>query len=108
MYVCMYVCSYQDCVSGLWKNYPIFTLIYSRRTREEAEHTGRFLSVTDSDVDNLIEGEENRNTKRETHYDLNLVNKFVVDEYNESREIEQIPPTELNTNLSQFVLTART
>ena len=34
--------------------------------REEEEHPRRFISVTDSDVDKLIEGEENTKTKRKT------------------------------------------
>ena len=48
----------------LWTNCQIFTLIYSRPEREDEEHTERFLSVTDNDVDKLIEGEENTKMKR--------------------------------------------
>ena len=40
---------------------------------EKEEQPGRFVSVTDSDVHKLIEGEENANTKRKTYYDLVLV-----------------------------------
>ena len=99
--------SYQDCVSDFVEELPNFH-IYLFPEREEEELPGRFLWVTDNDVDKLIEGEENRNTKRKAQYDLNMVNKFLVEDHNESREIEQIPPTELNTYLSQFVLAART
>ena len=42
-----------------------------------------------------------------TFYDLKLVKKFLVEERQEIREIEKIPPTELDSYLSQFVL-ART
>ena len=41
-------------------------------------------------------------------YDLKLVKKFLVEERHEIREIEKIPPTELDGYFSQFVLAART
>ena len=41
-------------------------------------------------------------------YDLKLVKTFLVGERHEIREIEKIPPTELDGYLSQFVLAART
>ena len=99
--------SYQDCVSDFVEELSYFHIDLFPE-REEEELPGRFLSVTDNDVDKLIEGEENRNTKRKAQYDLNMANTFLVEDHNESREIEQIPPTELNTYLSQFVLAART
>ena len=99
--------SYQDCVCHFVNELPNFDIDLFPE-REEEEYPGRFLSVTDSDVDMLIEGEENTKTTRKTHYDLNMVNKFLVEEHSETREIEQIPPTELNNYLSQFVLAART
>ena len=52
--------------------------------------------------------EENENTKKKPFYDLKLVKKFLVEERHEIREIEKIPPTELDSYLSQFVLAART
>ena len=72
------------------------------------EHPGRFAVVSESDVDKFIEGEDNANTKRKTFYDLKLVKKFLVEERREIREIEKIPPTELDGYLSQFVLAAGT
>ena len=75
---------------------------------ELEEHPGRFAEVSESDVEKFIEGEENANTKRKTFYDLKLVKKFLVEERHEVREIEKIPPTELDGYLSQFVLAART
>ena len=47
------------------------------------------------------------NTKRKTFCNLKLVKKFLVEERHEIREIEKIPPTELDGYLSQFVLAAR-
>jgi len=75
---------------------------------EIKQDAGRFLNVTDSDVDKLIQGEENKNTKKKTHYDLKLVKKFLEEERREDREIEKIPPHELNVYLSQFIVAART
>ena len=46
--------------------------------------------------------------KKMTFYDLKLVKKFLVEERQEIREIEKIPPTQLDSYLSQFVLAART
>ena len=75
---------------------------------ELEEHWGRFAEVLQSDVEKFIEGKENVNTKKKTFHDLNLVKKFLVEERHEIRELEKIPPTELDSYLSQFVLTART
>ena len=75
---------------------------------ELEEHPGRFAEVSESDVEKFIEGEENANTKTKTFYDLKLLKKFLVEEHHEIREIEKIPPTELDGYLSQFVLAART
>ena len=74
---------------------------------ELEEHSGRFAEVSESDVEEFIEGEEDANTKKKT-YDLKLVKKFLVEERHEIREIEKIPPTKLDSCLSQFVLAART
>ena len=74
---------------------------------ELEEHSGRFAEVSESDVEKFIEGEENANTKKKTFYDLKLVKKFLAEERLEIRDIEKIPPTELDSYLSQFVLAAR-
>ena len=75
---------------------------------EREEHPGRYTEVSESDVERFIQGEENANTKRKTFYDLKVVKIFLVEERHEIREIENIPPTELDGCLSQFVLAART
>ena len=75
---------------------------------EQNERTdGRFVPMTDSEVDNLIETEENANTKRKTLYDINFVKQFLT-EHGERRSIEEIPAAELNNYLSKFVFPART
>ena len=67
----------------------------------------RFVPMTDSEVDNLIETDENANTKRKTLYDINFFKQFLT-EHGERRSIEEIPAVELNNYLSKFVLAART
>ena len=56
---------------------------------------------------NSLRGKKMQHWKK-TFYDLKLVKKFPVEERHEIREIEKIPPTELDSYLSQFVLAART
>ena len=40
---------------------------------------GRFVPMTDSEVDNLIKTEENANIKRKTLYDINFVKQFLTE-----------------------------
>ena len=68
---------------------------------------GRFVPMTDSEVDNLIETGENANTKRKTLYNINFVKQFLT-EHGERRSIEEIPTVELNNYLSKFIFAART
>ena len=57
--------SNQDCVCNFVEELPDFHIDLFFTEREEEEHPGRFLSVTDNDIDKLTEGKENTNTKRE-------------------------------------------
>ena len=68
----------------------------------------RFIDVSEDDVDKLITQQENENTKKKTMYDLNIVLKFLREVRKEERELEKIPPEELNVYLSEFVIAART
>ncbi|KXJ11512.1 hypothetical protein AC249_AIPGENE22734 [Exaiptasia diaphana] len=61
--------------------------------------TSRFASVSREDVDDLIAKEENENTKKNTTYDVNIVLKFLAEERSESRDLENIPPLELNSGI---------
>ena len=72
------------------------------------EEDRRFAEVNDEYVEKLIEGQENKNTKRKTFYDLKLVHKFIQEVKNEERDIKDIPAIELNNLLSQFIVEART
>ena len=68
---------------------------------------GRFVPMTDSEVDNLTETGETANTKRKTPYDINFVKKFLT-EHGERRSIEEITAVDLNNYLSKFIFAART
>ena len=68
---------------------------------------GLFRWQTANEVDNLIEKEENSNTKRKILYDINFVEQFLA-EHGERRSIEEIPAIELNNCLSKFIFAART
>ena len=68
----------------------------------------RFIDVSKDDVDKLIAQQENENTKRKTTYDLNIVLKYLREVRKEDRELEEIPPQELNLILSEFIIAART
>ena len=70
---------------------------------EREEHPGRFAEVSESDVENFIEGEENANTKRKTFYDLKLVKKFLVVERDENDSFNWI-----RRRLEPVCLAART
>ncbi|KAK3743989.1 hypothetical protein QZH41_010801, partial [Actinostola sp. cb2023] len=100
----------KDNCDDLFDEIPYFdiNLLPQIEGEEIKQDAGRFLNVTDSDVDKLIEGEENKITKKKTHYDLKLVKKFLEEERREDREIEKIPPHELNAYLNQFIVAART
>ena len=68
---------------------------------------GRFVPMTDSEVDNLIETGENANTKRKTLYNINFVKQFLT-EHGERRSIEEIPAVKLNNYVSKSKVAART
>ena len=68
---------------------------------------GRFVPMTDSEVDNLTETGETANTKRKTLYDINFVKQFLT-EHSEKRSIEEITAVDLNNYLSKFIFAART
>ena len=51
---------------------------------------------------------ENKNTKKKMMYDLNIVVKFLPEVQKEERKLDNIPPEELNIQLSEFIIAART
>ena len=73
-------------------NFDIKIFDYEQNERIDA----RFVPMTDSEVDNLIETEENANTKGKTLYEINFVKQFLT-EHGERRSIEESPAVDLTT-----------
>jgi len=66
----------------------------------------RFVSLTDEDVERFVEAEANKNTQRKMHSDVALMKSFLPNE-NETRQLQDIPPPELDAYLSRFLLSVR-
>ena len=66
----------------------------------------RFVVVSDDDVNAFSEQQENENTKKKTLYDLKIFREF-LETCDEKREIENIPPVELQAIIKKFVLAVR-
>ena len=62
--------------------------------------------MSGDDVDKHIGQQENENTKKNTMYDLKMVLKLLREVRKEERELEKIPPEELNVQLylSDFII----
>jgi len=60
------------------------------------------VSLTDED----IAKKKNKNTQRKMHSNVALMKSFLPNE-NETRQLQDIPPPELDTYLSRFLLTVR-
>ena len=54
----------------------------------------RFASISDEEVKEFTEKLENESTKKKTLYDINVFKEY-LDACDEKREIEHIPPVEL-------------
>ena len=59
------------------------------------------MNITDDNIEIFIEGEENENTRKKTRQDMSLIVSFIASEKqtNESFEIEQLSPKELDGHL---------
>ena len=66
----------------------------------------RFVSLTDEDVERFVEAEANKNTQRKMHTDVALVKSFLPNE-TETKQLQDIPPPELDAYLSRFLLSVR-
>ena len=66
----------------------------------------RFVSLTDEDVERFVEAEANKNTQKKMHNDVALMKSFLPNE-NETRQLQDIPPPELDAYLSRFLLSVR-
>ena len=59
------------------------------------------MSLTDEDVERFLEAEANKNTQRKMHSDLVLMKSFSPNE-TETRQLQDIPPPELEAYFSRF------
>ena len=57
-------------------------------------------------VDEFIEGQENKNTKKKTEQNVALLKEFLTPR-DESRPKDEIPPHELSSFISEFIITER-
>lgn len=68
----------------------------------------RFVHMNESEIDDFVTVQANKNTLSKTFYDNKLLRKFMdTPEINESRQIHEIPPQELCTLLCKFFVGVR-
>ena len=58
------------------------------------------------EIQNFIESQRPDNTSKKTTYDINVIKRY-FESINERREIENIPPKELNIQLAKFFMNVR-
>ena len=64
------------------------------------------MSLTDEDVESFVEADANKNTQRMMHSYVVLMKSFLPDE-NETRQLQDIPPPELDAYLNRFLSSVR-
>ena len=64
------------------------------------------MSLTDEDVERFVEAEANKNTQRKMHSDVVLMKSFLPNA-NETKQLQDIPPPELDAYLSRFLSSVR-
>ncbi|CAG2245634.1 unnamed protein product [Mytilus edulis] len=72
----------------------------------KASESDRFRDVTDADINSFLQEQLNKNTSKKTKSDLKIFQLFLKSKHDEKRNIEQIPPQELDRYLSFFFLSA--
>lgn len=65
-----------------------------------------FVTLDIREVEKFIDNEENSNTRKKTKNDMALLSSFMAKE-KENRQVEEIPPQELDNYLSRFLLSVR-
>jgi len=76
------------------------------KIKKKTSASGRFVSLTDEDVERFVEAEANKGTQRKMHNDVALMKSFLP-HGNETRQLQDIPPPELDAYLSRFLLSVR-
>ena len=64
------------------------------------------MSLTDKYVERFLEAEANKNTQRKMHRDVVLMKSFLPNE-NETRQLQDVLPPELDAYFSRFLLSVR-
>ena len=68
----------------------------------------RFVELSENDIDEFCEQQENDNTTQKPLYDISIFKEFIPAYYStEYREIEDISPSDLQPILMKFVLAVR-
>ena len=80
--------------------------IHQKKKTAKNSASERFVSLTDEDVERFVEAEANKNTQRKMRSDVVLMKSFLPNE-NETRQLQDIPPPELDAYLSRFLLPVR-
>jgi hypothetical protein len=70
------------------------------------EFDNEFFWMSESEIQEFINGQQNKNTLQKTVRDVAMATKFLKLK-NETRELHKIEPTELDPLLANFVLTVR-
>ena len=71
-----------------------------------ASSSSNSRSADITSVEEFIEGQENENTKRKAEQNVAFLKKFLRLK-DESRPAEEIPPHELSSFISEFIITGR-
>lgn len=77
-----------------------------RNASSHPEFDKDFLEMTEVDIQQFIDGNQNKNTLKKTLREVALVTRFLKLR-NEHREMHNIPPSELDPLLASFLLTVR-
>ena len=64
------------------------------------------FALLEGKIDDFIDEQEDKNTKAKTDRDVSLL-KLLLQRKVELRNVEEIPPAQLNELLSEFVFTVR-
>ncbi|CAC5423531.1 unnamed protein product [Mytilus coruscus] len=82
------------------------TASFGTTSLAKASESDRFRDVTDADIDSFLQEQLHKNTSKKTKSDLKIFQLFLKSKHDIKRNIEQIPPQQLDRYLSFFFLSA--
>ena len=74
---------------------------------DSSDTINRFVDIHNEDINIILETEENENTKKKNKQDMALFSSFLQNSQNETRDIHEIPPYQLDSYISKFLLSVR-